>query len=72
MNLSSLLSLPSLAMQAVVDALRCQPTESDKGGALHGLRGTCRQLRVEANARTRRVSTLLRCRRQHAFGFHVN
>ena len=46
-----LLSLPELALQAVVDAVLDAP-----GGAVKGLRGTCRQLRAEANARTRRVS----------------
>ena len=52
-----LLSLPEPALQAVVDALRCQSTGA--GGALRGLRGTCRQLKAEANARTRRVSAAL-------------
>ena len=52
-----LLSLPKPALQAVVDAVRVQP-RSAKGGTLRGLRGTCRQLRAEANARTRSVSTL--------------
>ena len=57
-----LLSLPKPALQAVVDAVR---GESRSGryaraldgcsGALDGLRGTCRQLKAEANARTRQV-----------------
>ena len=49
-----LLSLPEPVLQAVVDALLCK--YAAWGGTLRGLRGTCRQLRAEANARTRKVS----------------
>ena len=53
-----LLSMPKPALQAVVDALRCNPEGA--GGALHGLRGTCRQLRADANALTRHVRNCVR------------
>ena len=53
-----LLSLPKPALQAVVDVVgRTRGIDGD-GGALHGLRGTCRLLRAEANACTRLVSTV--------------
>ena len=53
------MSLPKPALQAVVDAVSRQ--SGGTRGALHGLLGTCRQLREEANARTRCVSRTARC-----------
>ena len=60
------MSLPDAALQAVVDAVRCHKDNSEtryreRSDALNGLRGTCRQLRAEVNARTRSVSPVAAC-----------